>query len=447
MPWLPLLLQTLTLTGPALVAPGGPVELSLTLDPQGKEISALQWGVSGAVVSDVSSSVAAKQVSWHGQNALVSGLNRLPLPSGEIARVRIYPSSSSSSAVSLLDLVASSPDGQRVPLLAGPQHSLRLRPWSVGNLAVRTQRGGADMAIVQTGSVLQFNISTDNSGTVSSAITVPDDAQLVLVGVSGYHSVSNYFSGGSMTFTKGGVDTAMTPWITGAGAGDYSTSYYMAAGFYLVLPDTGANKTLKWDWAGTQNATTAPIVSVTFWKGINTSSPVRAQGGVQNTGLPYTISDLAAQSGDKVVAFVGCYVGGIEGSIDSWSNLTEIAELTYYSSGDGAWAAGDPSGTVAVAASTGTDIGDGGMVAIVLRPAEGGLSQSAFRWRMDDGNESSATWAAAENAAITAPASAARRVRIQADSGVSGSMQFALEYRKSTDQLWRPVKVTEEGIQ
>src|SRR6267142_2250649 len=103
------------------------------------------------------------------------------------------------------------------------------------------------MAIVQTGSVLQFTgLGTANTGTVSTTITVPADAELVVVGWSGFSSTANFFSTGSMTFTKGGVDTAMTM-VSGA---DGNTGLWQAAMAYLVLPDTGSNKTLKWDWLG-----------------------------------------------------------------------------------------------------------------------------------------------------------------------------------------------------
>src|SRR5712671_749801 len=130
------------------------------------------------------------------------------------------------------------------------------------------------MAIVQTGSVLQFaGLGSGNTGTVSTTITVPSDAELVVVGWSGFSATTNFFSGGSMTFTKGGVDTAMTN-VPGGSTADWSGGMW-----YLVLPDTGSNKTLKWDWIGTGAAgDTASLCSVTFWKGEDTASPVRGTG-------------------------------------------------------------------------------------------------------------------------------------------------------------------------
>lgn len=231
--------------------------------------------------------------------------------------------------------------------------------------------------VTQTGTNTEYNISTANTGTVSSTITVPADAELIIVGISGYHTVSNYFSGGSMTFTKSGVDTAMTVAITGANGGDNSTSAYMSAMFYMVLPDTGTNKSLKWDWSGTASATNAPIISTTFWKGINTSTTIRGSSGGQNSGLPYTTSTVTAQSGDLIIAWIGGYVS-VEGTISTWSNLTELAEITIYGSGDGAWATGTPTGNTTVAASTGFNFSDGGIVAISIIPSSGSRRRNSL---------------------------------------------------------------------
>ena len=64
------------------------------------------------------------------------------------------------------------------------------------------------------------------TGTVSSAITVPDNAELVVVTVSGQHGTNAGFA--AMTFTKGGVDTAMIK----ATGGDASGASWQSAMFY-----------------------------------------------------------------------------------------------------------------------------------------------------------------------------------------------------------------------
>lgn len=231
------------------------------------------------------------------------------------------------------------------------------------------------MAIVQTGSVLQFpGLGSGNTGTVSSTITVPADAELVVVGWSGFSNTSGFFSSGGMTFTKGGVDTAMNS----VAGGDTAGSNWGAGYFYLVLPDTGSNKTLKWDWLGAGVADSANnVCSVTFWKGIDTASPVRgSSAGQSGTTPPYTSGTITAASGDLIIAWVAGFVTA-EGTINTWSNLSLLSQITADGPvADGAWATGSPSGNTTVAASTGTNFDDGGIVAVAFKAAAAGGTSS-----------------------------------------------------------------------
>lgn len=233
------------------------------------------------------------------------------------------------------------------------------------------------MAVTQTGSTTQYTIGNANTGTVSTTITVPADAEFVVVGITHYSStVSTILSNGSMTFTKGGVDTAMTSATTD---GDSTTSAMMVAMYYMALPDTGSNKTLKWDWAGAGTLSQASgLVSVTFWKGVDTASPIRSVSGTQSTALPYVTATLTAVSGDLVIAYAGAfYTGPTEGSVATWSSLTSLSQLTGVafagnSSCDGAWATTSPSGNLAVGASTSSLWEDGGIIAIVVKAGASG---------------------------------------------------------------------------
>lgn len=223
------------------------------------------------------------------------------------------------------------------------------------------------MGVTQTGSTLTFpGLGSGNTGTVSSTITVPADAEIVVVGWSGYSVTANFFSTGGMTFTKGGVDTAMT--LVSGGDASNGWSGVMA---YLILPDTGSNKTLKWDWAGAGTASdAASLCSVTFWTGTNTASQVRGSSAGQNTtNTPYTTGTITAAAGDLIVAWVGAFVGVTEGTVDSWSNLTLLTQITRSGNADGAWATGAPSGNTTVAASTDTNLDDGAIWAISIKAA------------------------------------------------------------------------------
>ncbi len=165
-----------------------------------------------------------------------------------------------------------------------------------------------------------------------------------------------------MTFTKGGVDTAMTP-VFGA---DASTNWNTMI-FYLALPDTGANKTLSWSWVGiSSDDRMAP--SVTFWKGVNTAAPVRDSNAAQGAGWPRNTPTLTAALGDKIVAFCGFFYapGDGAGTVTAWNNLAGLADIANRNAAEGAWATGNPSGntSVGVQSSTGSE---GGIVAIVLK--------------------------------------------------------------------------------
>lgn len=238
------------------------------------------------------------------------------------------------------------------------------------------------MAITQVGTVLEFfpNSSAD-SGTVSSTITVPADAELVVVGVVGFSGTVNYFSGGNLTFTKGGSDTTMSK---GSNLGDSSAGAFMAALFYLVLPDTGTNKSLKWNWLGAGTPDNNPGFSITFWKGVNTADLVRSTSGAQATEPPFTTASLTAVTGDKIVAWTGFFASGENTS--TWGNATKLADVAVNAdSGDGAWATADPTGnqTVSVTATSGG--GDGGVIALVLKSAPL-ITQVSFRG-FEDGDE------------------------------------------------------------
>jgi hypothetical protein len=206
-------------------------------------------------------------------------------------------------------------------------------------------------------------------------MTVPSDAEIALVGWSGYSGTASYFSGGGMTLTKGGVDTAMTVAVTGASGADNDTGIWMGALFYLLAPDTGSNKTIKFDWVGAGNPGDGDACcSVTFWKGIDTGSPVRHALGKQAASGAATTGTLTAVSGDLIVAWASAYTtsAGVDGTADTWSNLTTLSQIANEAHADGAWATGSPSGNTTVAISTETGWDDRTITAIVLKAAAAG---------------------------------------------------------------------------
>lgn len=75
------------------------------------------------------------------------------------------------------------------------------------------------------------------------------------------------------------------------------------------------------------------------------------------------------------------------------------------------------------------------------------IEQEAFRARNDDGDEDAATWYDAEDANFTAPLTTNRRLRILLNgTGDAPTIQFRLDYKKSTDSVYRPVRTADLSL-
>jgi hypothetical protein len=227
---------------------------------------------------------------------------------------------------------------------------------SVGTVSVTA----TSPAISQAGSILQWSVtSTANTGTVSSTITVPAEAKIIVVGVSAQQGTNSGLA--AMTFTKGGVDTAMTKV-----AADGSNANWQGAIFWLALPDTGDNKTLKWDWIGSGTSSVDRMnFSATFWAGVDTTSPVRSSGGGQ---MASALANLTCITTDKVVAFMAmrCPAANGSGTIDGWNNLTELANITHNAQAEGVWAVASPTGNITCHGTASSNIDEAAFAAVTL---------------------------------------------------------------------------------
>ena len=225
----------------------------------------------------------------------------------------------------------------------------------------------ADTTPVQVGSVLRFELASPLTDSGSQNIDVPAGTTFILIGLSSTDTGnSGRLSTGAYTFTKGGVPVAMT-----AVGADSNTNLFQGALIYLAGPDVGTGMTFAWNLGGTGVMDFAGLLTVTFWSSVNQSSPVRDSDGVQKlNNFPITTKTLTALPFDLIVAYTSFFTGG-EGSITTWTNATELTEITHHSldANDCAWATATPSGnqTVAIAAATNWD--DGSLLAVVLKPA------------------------------------------------------------------------------
>jgi hypothetical protein len=239
--------------------------------------------------------------------------------------------------------------------------------------------------VTRTGSVGEIT-STANSG--SQSITIPADATLVVVAVSGYSgTTTNFFSGGTLTLN--GVTRSV------GRTDDAYSSYGMTAIFYWVNPATGS-RTLAWNWAGSGVATTGVHIFYAFYKGVDTTNPIKSSGGGHNHTTTVNTGAMTAATGDLAIAVA--YANSTTGPASvSWTNAIQAAG-SLYNMDYGAFAENSPSANITITESFSGGSGpDSAISGIVLAAAAATLEQTHFRFRNDDGTEATATWAENED--------------------------------------------------
>ena len=212
------------------------------------------------------------------------------------------------------------------------------------------------MAIERIGNLtrIQSNVNSD-----SQSISVPNDATLIVVGVSGY-SGAGYFANGSITL-NGSALTEL--------AADSNGSYTQGLLGYLVNPSTGT-QTLAWDWDGTGAPAAGVILVYGFYKGVDTASLVRDSYSLQQAYAATIQTDtMTASDGDYAIAWVGGYGSS---ATFSWTNATKVADFDVasgYNTTLGTWAEATLSGNTQITCTGNIDMC---IMALVLKPAAAG---------------------------------------------------------------------------
>jgi len=193
----------------------------------------------------------------------------------------------------------------------------------------------------------------------SQDITVPDNTDFLIIYVSGYYGAPNFFTGADAFTIEG------TPPTIGCTAADDSGAGYMGQCFYLASPNTGSGTTIAWTW----DAGSTPSSGVKFvWVAYSGVGSVRSSYGEQEAAPEYETTELTSTSGDMISVAIFGYVSD-EGST-GWSNATEVTEVTNYANGDITLAEHESTGNVTISSSSAADYEDGGILAVIMVPAE-----------------------------------------------------------------------------
>jgi hypothetical protein len=228
------------------------------------------------------------------------------------------------------------------------------------------------MAITRIGSLTESADAERTTNTGSESISVPADAEILIVGVHGFHNTANYFTGGAMTL--GG-----TTFTTEVAQGNADNTEFMGAIFAIDCRALTGTRTLAWDWSGTADPLTGVRIVWGCYKGVNTSAMVRDSDGAQTSSPAFTTPTLTASAGDLIVAWAWGYYTAA--GAPTWSNATQVTGyLTQHLyEAKASWAEGSPTGNTTVGVSAWTGVTDGGICAIVLAPAAtGGTSRPVF---------------------------------------------------------------------
>jgi hypothetical protein len=227
------------------------------------------------------------------------------------------------------------------------------------------------MAIERIGSLVEYQCGAATPGTVTPDITVPSDADILILCVHGWVDTTYTFTEDTSGIAVEGTACPIEETVGNASASDYQGALFVAD----VSALRGATDvTLTWAW---KSGLTEPVRLVYgFYKGVDLSSfpssAYRDLDGAQDADVSDGVAtpSLTAASGDLIVAWAwGYHEGG--SSAPTWTSpmATVTNYLTTYGTAVGSWAEGSPTGNMAPAITAWSGNTDGGMSAIVLKPA------------------------------------------------------------------------------
>jgi hypothetical protein len=215
----------------------------------------------------------------------------------------------------------------------------------------------ADAAVTRTGNVTNHQPGNGNTG--STGITVPADAELMVVAAAAFANANNYYSGGTITLGGNALSVGFDA--------DDTTVGQQGVLYYLDVRALTGSQTLAWDWSGAGTSFCSQNIDYAFYNGVDMNAPIRDSGGQGPSGSgPFTTGSMNAISGDMVAAAMSA----TDNTTLSWTNATQVrsdatdCNRTYY-------AEAAPAGDTTVSANITAGDSDGGLMAVVMKAASG----------------------------------------------------------------------------
>jgi len=288
--------------------------------------------------------------------------------------------------------------------------------------------------------------STGATGrTISASLTTVTNG-CMLVAIAG----TDVAASTDVTHTFATTAGSTAAWTIPTG-GDIQDGFFnMAVGYALQSTAGAVTVRLTSTWAGGANAglslmlvalrpsgpatLSAPTPSGTI--GTETTATIGATTD-QTSGTFYAVVDSAANLAGVTATQIKAGQKA-SGSAALAANSAAVSTTT-----PSAGVTGLTAGTLySYAAVQNNSNGDSNVVTgtFTTAAATPTLDQSHFRFRNDDGSETTATWAAAEDANVTIPALTPTRLRVEITAANDpASKAYRLQYRKVGETYWRDV--------
>lgn len=212
--------------------------------------------------------------------------------------------------------------------------------------------GAAEAAVTRTGAVGNFGNTNNVNGGAGNSITVPADAELMILTVNGFSGEINYYSGGSIAIDGQALSVAFD--------GDSDDTVQQAMIYSMDVRSLTGTRAITWDWAGSNDNGCGANVHYAFYKGVDMTSPIRDSGG-QSGFNDFTTGSLTAVSGDIIAATTAT----TDNTTLDWTNVTQVRQdafqcnLAYF-------AEASPSGDTTVSSSITSGDADGTLGAVVI---------------------------------------------------------------------------------
>lgn len=252
--------------------------------------------------------------------------------------------------------------------------------------------------------------------------------------VNGLESGAAVAASGALAVSSGTIrrnDTSLTCGLYGNQNGtdwDTNESTVMSLDRFSSraswIEGTGASENVEW---GTSGATASMVALIA----------VIGEGAAGNTYTENrTVSSTATVGGTDVLTATN------SGAVSITASDSGIATLSANES-----RAFSVTATIASAGSlTGAETASASITGFIsgsddLTLGSATATQTGFRWRNDDGNETTATWRAAQNSNTSIDKNTPIRIRFLIDTtGDLSPAQFKLQYRKTGSPTWQDVE-------